>query len=185
MKTLEGPRVSVRAFRVDDLSDYRRLISEAFGGAPGDPILLDRLRYFALADIVPESLGQPSYGDRAICLREDGRLIGSVGLVPALAPFGQLPSRGGMPSANTAEVGLFWALLHDHRGRGFATEAAHLLIAHAFGTMHVARMIATTEDDNTASIAVMKRLGMTVERNHLPGRPAWFQTVGWLDRAGG
>jgi len=185
MRQLDGSRVFVRAFRVGDLPDYRRLLSEAFGSAPDDRILHDRLTYFALADIVPESLGQPPHGDRAICLRADGRLIGSVGLVPALAPFGHLPSRGGMPSANTAEVGLFWALLHEHRGRGFATEAARLLIDHAFGTMQVARVIATTEDDNAASIAVMKRLGMTVERNGLPGRPAWFQTVGWLDHAGG
>ena len=40
-------------------------------------------------------------------------------------------------------------------------------------------IIATTTDDNAASIAVMRKVGMVVERNPLP-EPPWFQVVGIL-----
>ena len=42
------------------------------------------------------------------------------------------------------------------------------------------RLVATTERSNTASQAVMRRLGMSVEENPLP-EPEWFQVVGWME----
>src|SRR4051812_1559936 len=41
------------------------------------------------------------------------------------------------------------------------------------------RIVAATEHDNLASIGVMRRLGMRIERNPDP-EPHWFQTVGVL-----
>ena len=40
--------------------------------------------YAQLAD-----LNQPPYGERAVERRSDGELVGLVGLVPCLAPFGE------------------------------------------------------------------------------------------------
>jgi RimJ/RimL family protein N-acetyltransferase len=77
-------------------------------------------------------------------------------------------------------MGLYWALAPAHRGNGYATEAARALIDHAFGALNLARIVATTERSNTASRAVMRRLGMRVEENPLP-EPEWFQVVGWLE----
>ncbi len=77
-------------------------------------------------------------------------------------------------------MGLFWALRHDARGQGYATEAARALIDFAFERLVMARIVATTEYSNSSSIAVMTRLGMTVERNPDP-TPEWFQIVGILD----
>ena len=54
------------------------------------------------------------------------------------------------------------------------------MIDHGFAELGLARIVATTERDNLASIAVMRRLGMRVEQNPLP-EPHWFQVVGWLD----
>jgi RimJ/RimL family protein N-acetyltransferase len=51
---------------------------------------------------------------------------------------------------------------------------------HAFATLCLARIVATTEQDNLASAAVMRRIGMTVETNPFP-EPGYFQTMGWLD----
>ena len=42
------------------------------------------------------------------------------------------------------------------------------------------RIVATTTYDNTASIGVMRRLGMTIERNPLP-EPIFMQVVGVLE----
>lgn len=53
------------------------------------------------------------------------------------------------------------------------------LAATVFDTLDAHRLVATTEHSNAASIGVMRRLGMLVERNPDP-TPAWFQTVGIL-----
>ena len=75
---------------------------------------------------------------------------------------------------------MYWALNPAARGKGYATEAARALIEWAFTNLELARIVATTEDENVASQAVMRRLGMRVERNPDP-EPAWFQVVGWTD----
>ena len=50
----------------------------------------------------------------------------------------------------------------------------------ALAELNLERIVATTMHDNHASIAVMRRLGMTIAANPLP-EPPWFQVVGWLD----
>jgi RimJ/RimL family protein N-acetyltransferase len=103
--------------------------------------------------------------------------------VPCLAPFGKLPGFGGDPATRERrrpEVGMYWALNPAARRKGYATEAARALIEWAFTNLELARIVATTELDNTASQAVMRRLGMRVERNPDP-EPDWFQVVGWTD----
>lgn len=131
-----------------------------------------------IADRAHEALHQPPYEDRAIVLRKEGTLVGSVGLAPCLAPFGRLSSFGG-GSHRTPEVGLFWALFPAHWGKGFATEAARVMISYAFDELDLDRIVATTEHENLRSIGVMRRLGMTIERNPT-AEPQWFQTVGVL-----
>jgi [ribosomal protein S5]-alanine N-acetyltransferase len=48
-----------------------------------------------------------------------------------------------------------------------------------FNRFGLKRIVATTEYDNKDSIAVMRRLGMTIQRNPDP-EPVWFQVVGVL-----
>jgi RimJ/RimL family protein N-acetyltransferase len=55
-------------------------------------------------------------------------------------------------------------VLHpDHQGRGYATEAARELLRLGFEDAGLHRMIARCEPRNTASAAVMERLGMRLE----------------------
>jgi len=127
-----------------------------------------------------ERLYQPPLGERAVVRKADGALIGLVGLVPSFAPFGQLPGFGGAAKAlRTMEMGLFWALSPAAQGQGYATEAAAALVDWAFEGLLLERLVATTEHDNAASIAVMRRLGMRIEINPHPD-PPWLQTVGVL-----
>lgn len=181
MRTLETERLRIRPFVFDDAAEYKRLLSEAFGsdsyGDEGATRLL--LDYHVIADKAHDALHQTPYEDRAIVLKTDSRLVGSVGFAACLAPFGQLPSFGGTRH-RTSEVGLFWALFPDHWRKGYATEAARAMVSYAFDELELARIVATTEHDNVRSIAVMKRLGMTIERNPL-AEPHWLQTVGVLD----
>ena len=129
-----------------------------------------------------EALQQPPYGERGVELRASGDLVGLVGVVPSMGPFGQLPGFGGDGDVSRfrPEVGLYWGIAADHRGNGYATEAARAVIFYAFAELNLARIVATTTRDNRASIAVMLRLGMQVAENSRP-EPEWFQVVGWLD----
>jgi RimJ/RimL family protein N-acetyltransferase len=133
-----------------------------------------------------EALRQPPYGERAVALRTTGEVVALVGVVPSMGPFDQLPGFGRAVDGAARfrpEVGLYWAVAPAHRGNGYATEAARAVIDHGFGELNLARIVATTERDNLASIAVMRRLGMRVAENPL-AEPEWFQVVGWLDAPG-
>ncbi len=181
---LETGRLVIRSFAHDDFDALHAIRSEAFGQ---EPLERDRewfdwsiRNYTALA-----RLYQPPYGDRAIVLKASQEIVGMVGLVPSLGRFGTLPffrarATGPASSLFTTEMGLFWALGTRYRQQGYATEAAQALVTYAFETLSMERLIATTEFDNRASMAVMQRLGMTIERNPHP-TPEWFQVVGILE----
>jgi [ribosomal protein S5]-alanine N-acetyltransferase len=137
------------------------------------------LSWTALAYEQLAELRQPPYGERAVVLRSTGRIVGLVGLVPSLGPFGLLPSWPGEGSRYTPEVGLFYLVAEGHRREGIAAEAAGALAHYALQDLHLARVVATTERTNHASQGVMRRLGMRIEEN--PTRdPPWFQVVGVL-----
>ena len=181
MRTLETDRLRIRAFVHEDGDVYARLIDAAFGA---DTSGSDEKRrvvfdYHVAADPGLALLHQTPYADRAVVKRSSNEIIGSVGYAACLMPFGQLPSFEKTPHF-TNEVGLFWALFPEHRGHGYATEAAAAMVAYAFEQLRLRRIVATTEHDNTRSINVMRRLGMRLERNP-NAEPAWFQTVGILD----
>ena len=46
--------------------------------------------------------------------------------------------------------------------------------------MHLKRIVATTEHENAASIGVMRKAGMRLERNPFAD-PPWMQVVGIRD----
>lgn len=186
MPVLETERLRVRGFELDDLDVCHQLLDhEAWQtGESRDGrrrwLEWSVLNYRALA-----VLAQPPYGDRAVVLRTTGEIVGAVGLVPIIGPLARLPSYGGQTEAEDCqpEFGLFWATRTAHQNQGYATEAARALIAYAFGELRLRRIVATTDYDNVRSQAVMRRLGMRLERNPRP-EPVWFQIVGVLDRAG-
>jgi RimJ/RimL family protein N-acetyltransferase len=83
----------------------------------------------------------------------------------------------------SAEFGLFWGMLPAYQRNGYATEAAKGFTQHIFSLLNPRRLVATTERDNLASQAVMKKLGMTILTN--PGdKPFWFEVVGVLENRG-
>ena len=180
MRTLKTDRLLIRPFAMDDAADFKHLLDAAFGENRygSDDVTKQLLQYNVVADRAHDAMHQPPYEDRVIVLWSTEALIGAIGFAPCLAPFGQLPSFGGTPHY-TPEVGLFWALLPEHWGNGYAMEAARAMLSYAFDDLQLRRIVATTEHDNHRSIAVMRRLGMTIERNPSP-EPDWFQTVGVL-----
>jgi RimJ/RimL family protein N-acetyltransferase len=189
MPALETARLIVRPFALDDLDAAYRILdvelAEADTGTAG--VLTRERRRVSLEWSVLNYeqlayLRQPPYGDRAVVLKATGELIGACGFVQALGPFGLLPSLRANADAATArlftpEFGLYWAIAPGHQRHGYATEAARALIDYAFTTLRLRRIIATTSYDNDASMAVMRKAGMRLERNPSID-PPWFQVVG-------
>jgi [ribosomal protein S5]-alanine N-acetyltransferase len=75
---------------------------------------------------------------------------------------GELIGRGGLSWAhvdgqNRLEIG--WALLGKHHGHGYATEIGRAGLAFAFDELGADEVAAFTETRNSASRAVMERLG--------------------------
>jgi [ribosomal protein S5]-alanine N-acetyltransferase len=186
---LETPRLLIRSFTPADAPAIHRILDQAFGDGTliGDPAALQERRAWVQWSMLSHEwfpkLHQPPYGDRAIVLKATDTLIGSVGYVPCLDVFEQLPSlrATARPSGYaTPEVGLFWVVDPGQQRQGYATEAGQAMIQHAFAQLRLKRIIATTEYTNLASQAVMRKLGMRLERNPLP-EPRWLQVVGSLD----
>jgi RimJ/RimL family protein N-acetyltransferase len=189
---METERLIIRTFEPDDLPAIHQILSAAFPDGRGDDeaeSMVSReswVRWSILSQEWLPRLHQPPYGDRAVVLKSSGALIGAAGYAPLLAPFGQIPElRESEPPDGlfTPEVGLYWVIDSEHRRRGYAAEAARALVDHAFSEMHLRRILATTEHENAASQAVMRKLGMQIVRNPLPD-PEWLQTVGILWNAG-
>ena len=187
MPILHTERLEIRPIRPGDLAACHQLYSDIGWADPDrtDADNFQRRRSWVDWSIANERelgrLAQPPMGERTVIDRATGAFVGLVGLNPAMAPFAQLPSLGGVRNArSTLEVGLFWAITPTRQGAGLATEAAKVLIDYMFDVRRLASIVATTEHDNHASIAVMRRLGMRVEANPWPD-PFHFQTVGILD----
>jgi RimJ/RimL family protein N-acetyltransferase len=183
---LETERLLVREFEPGDLEAVHTLLDVELGpeGALTREERHEWLTWTVLGYRQLAQLHQPPYGDRAIVLKETGQLIGACGYTPVLDALGQIPSLCGggpeHPGLTSSEVGLYYALSPSQRGRGYATEAARALVDHAFARLRLARIVATTTFDNAGSVAVMRRLGMRIERNPRP-TPPWLQVVGVLN----
>ncbi|HMN59844.1 MAG TPA: GNAT family N-acetyltransferase [Anaerolinea sp.] len=187
--TLITERLVVRPFLRDDLREIHRILDQSFGAGSltADPqALAARQSWLEWSMLNSEwfpRMQQVTYGDRAVALQENGKLIGSVGYVPFAGPFYRIPGMGGSPDFNSLELGLFWVIDEPFRGNGYAAEAGRAMLEAAFFHLGIPRVIATTEFDNAASQAVMRKLGMRVERNPT-GEPEWLQVVGWADNPG-
>lgn len=94
---------------------------------------------------------------------QNGRLIGHAGL-------------NYVPEFEATEV--LWALHPDAWGRGYATEVAKAALGFGFQTVGLDLIFAITMENNTASQAVMKRIGLTYrKRVDYKG----FKDVVWFD----
>lgn len=188
MPVLEGERLLVRPFVPDDLDAIHDLLdvqlAEADVGTEGVLTRAERERWLQWSVLNEQQLAYmklPPYGDRPIVHKDTDAIIGACGFVPCIGPFGQLPSGEGEAGGRfSTEFGLYWSVAPAWQRQGIATEAARLLVEHAFECWHLGRIVAMTSDENVASRRVMEKLGMRIERNPR-AEPPWFQIVGILD----
>jgi RimJ/RimL family protein N-acetyltransferase len=177
---------------MDDLQPVHRLFDVALRevdlGTVGAQTLPERaewLQWTVLNYTQLAKLYQPPYGERAVVHKHTQQIIGACGFVPCLDAFEQVlglsPTlRPSQHWLTTPEFGLFYAIMPTLQGQGYATEAARALVDYAFQHLRLKRIIATTTYENAASMGVMRKLGMRLERNPY-SEPPWLQVVGVLE----
>ena len=146
MTNLLAPRLVLEAFSPAHLGELHALNSE-----PAVMRFLDGVRTreqsrAELERILAAPL-TPGCGGWAVRRRADGVFIG----------------RCGVKRAETGEHELLYAFKSAFWGHGYATESAAEVLRHTFG-LGVPVVIACAVPENTASLAVMQRIGMTFAR---------------------
>jgi RimJ/RimL family protein N-acetyltransferase len=108
----------------------------------------------------------PSHGwfQRAIRLREDGTLIGDLGV--------NLPEAAG----DSVEFGV--SIVPTRQGRGYAGEAVRAVFDHVFGQLGRHRVHASVDPRNLACMALLRALGMRQEAHH---RESLWLYGEWVD----
>lgn len=162
--TLRGSRIMLREFAEGDGPAIHRYA--------GDP---ETVRYMLWGPNTPEEteefllqrLEQARRPDRtefelAVVRLDTGELIGGAGLRVESWEY------------RRADIG--YILRRDQWGRGYATEAASLLLRFGFETLGLHRIWATSDVENRASARVLEKAGMTLEgriRDHYFVRGRW------------
>jgi [ribosomal protein S5]-alanine N-acetyltransferase len=72
-----------------------------------------------------------------------------------------LAGTAGLRPLENLGLEIFYSLAPGWWGRGYATEAARAVVDHALGSLGLPEVLAEVDEGNAASVAVVKRLGMT------------------------
>jgi RimJ/RimL family protein N-acetyltransferase len=138
-------RLVLRPYEADDLSQLHAVLysDEAAMALLGGPRDLPGTRAALERTMKQQEAGGFSFWP--VIERESGLMCGEAGLFP-LAPDGP-------------DIALGYAFGSAYWGRGYATEAARAVIAEAFGTLAMDRLVAITREANYGSRRVLRKLG--------------------------
>jgi len=150
---IDTARLRLRPYRERDLDalhalwtdpDVRRYL--------WDDTLIDRAVAESTMRTSMASTAEHGFGHWAVCPAGADALIGFCGL---------------MFIDDTRDVELLYGLAPQHWHQGLATEAASAMLRFGFEEYGFERVYAITDYPNTASAAVMRRLGMQFEKRFL------------------
>ena len=162
---LETERLVLRPLRHDDAEALHPMYSDAeantYGSHPATTTIEESRERLAKA------LADTAWRAWAITLRGDDTALGTA-LIGTVASY---EKRQG----NVTEIG--YILSREYWGRGYVTEAVTALIDLLFSEGQ-RRVFADTDPDNAPSIAVLQRLGFTLEATL---RAEWETHIGVRD----
>ena len=101
-----------------------------------------------VAETIEESIGHFAARGFGIWLIELGSAAGLVGTA-------------GLRPLEESGLEIFYSLAPGAWGHGYATEAARAVIEYGLGPLALPEVLAEVDEGNAASLAVVKRLGMT------------------------
>ena len=173
----------MRAWEPRDVAPYRRIIADrevmrhmgsgaAYAAKRAAASALARVSDLEARRDIAQLIEhwKRGYGEWAVESKESGELIGRIGFKHH-ADF----------TADPARIEIGWLLARDAWGHGYATEAAALALAEGFDDFGLERVISISFPGNHRSLAVMERLGLTIQ-----GRTRWHGSEvlwGAIDRA--
>lgn len=73
----------------------------------------------------------------------------------------ELVGTAGLRPLDDVGLEIFYSLVPRSWGKGYATEAARAVVDNALGPLGLPEVLAEVDEGNVASVAVIKRLGMT------------------------
>jgi len=146
---LETPRLVLRRWRATDLKPCAAMNADP-DVMRHAPHRIGRAATAALIERMEAHFAAHGFGILALEEKRTGAFAGFLGLNrPDFDPLGR----------RCVEIG--WRLPRAHWGKGYATEAAEAVLAHAFETLCLAEVAAFTVPGNVRSLQVMQRIGMT------------------------
>ena len=108
-----------------------------------------------VAETIEESTGHFAARGFGIWLIELGTAAGPAGT--AAGPVGT----AGLRPLEESGLEIFYSLAPGAWGHGYATEAARAVVEYGLGPLGLPEVLAEVDEGNAASVAVVKRLGMT------------------------
>jgi ribosomal-protein-alanine N-acetyltransferase len=144
---IETDRLLLRIFTIDDAPLLYELNSDAYVTRyTGDPMKNVEHAQQVLEEIILPQYTLYNYGRWSVHKKPGHEFIGWCGLK-------YVPARN--------EVDLGYRFKKSEWGNGFATEAAHATIKYGFDRLHLSRIIGRAMPQNTGSLKVLKKLGMS------------------------
>lgn len=153
MIELHTPRLILRPWKEEDLAPFALMnadpeVREFF------PSTLTQKESDDSVALMMELAKKNGFCFMAAELKENQKFIGMIGINQVNPAY---------PFAPAVEIG--WRLAKEFWGYGYATEGAKALLDYGFNTLHLKEIVAFTVPNNLKSQQVMKRLGMSCDRN--------------------
>lgn len=161
---LTTDRLVLRPFQPEDAADVQRLAGDRAVAATTLRIphpYEDGMAETWIATLGP-AFAKGEHLALAVTRREDGVLMGAVGLTPN-------------SDNESAELG-YW-IGTPHWGRGYATEAARALVRFGFDHLKLNRVYAHHFANNPASGRVLQKAGLSWEGRMVQGIKKWGQFI--------
>jgi len=158
---LRGQLVTLREFRPDDIDDALHVVGD---DRVTSWLSFDSRSPAATADMITGTIERARQEPRTeyyLAVSDE---------TDALIGFARL----GFAGVKAAKLG--YAIRADRWGKGYATDACRTMIAFGFTELGLHRISAAIGPDNAASIAVVRKLGMTHEgrlRDHVFTNGKW------------
>jgi ribosomal-protein-alanine N-acetyltransferase len=154
MKTptqIQSERLVIRRFILDDVDSFKRFMQDN-----------EATRYLNFTDEQKSPEAITALFDRTIAdyNNETKSCILAIALAESNEYIGLL---GGQPLETEGEFEIFYNLLPEHWGRGYAAEAVTAFLNYMKAKTPYNKAVAYIHLSNTASIKLAKRMGMTDE----------------------
>jgi RimJ/RimL family protein N-acetyltransferase len=149
LPTIATDRLILRGWREEDRAGFAAMnadptVMEFF------PSVLTTEQSDARLAGIQDQIRKDEFCWHAVERRDTGEMIGFTGLAQIQYEAHYAPA---------VEIG--WRLIPSSQGNGFATEAARASLRHGFEALALEEVISLASLGNTASISVMRKIGLT------------------------